>query len=57
MYSLEKEIENLKEEAKVNEKKIDRILSYLENDATTGKKGLVAEVAQMKIDQIGRAHV
>lgn len=44
------ELEKLKVEAQQTEKKLDRVLSYLENDDSTGKKGLVAEVAQMKTD-------
>lgn len=48
--SLEKDLEILKAENRSTEKKVDRILFYLENDGATGSKGLVAEMAQIKID-------
>lgn len=50
MSSIDKELESLKVESRETERKLDRVLSYLENDDLTGKKGLVSEVAQMKTD-------
>lgn len=48
---------NKEQEIKELVQKIDRVLSYIENDSTTGRKGLFAQVEEnrMNIEELQRS--